>query len=73
MSSPISNHKFKTTFLDIVAEKENLNYISKFRLPSNIAQHINSRLIFNDIHIDDSIIASDIELNSWILNCLKSY
>ena len=35
----------------------------KFGLPTNIAQYIDFCLIFNNIYIDDYIIASDIELN----------
>ena len=73
MSSSTSNHNPKTTTLDAVAERENLNYISKFGLPVNIAHHIDSRLIFYNIHIDNPIIASDLELNLWVFNCLESY
>ena len=73
MSSPISNNNLKTTTLDAVAERENLNYISKFGLPANVAHHINSRLILHDIYINDPTIALDVELNSWVLNCLESY
>ena len=72
MSSPTSDCNLKT--LDAAAEiRENINYIEKFGLPPSVAQHINSRLIFNDVHIDDPIIASDIELNSYVLHCLESY
>ena len=73
MSSPISNHNLKTTILDAVAERENLNYISKFRLPANVALYIDSRLILYDVHINNLKIASDVDLNSWVLNCLESY
>ena len=68
-----SNCNLKTTTLDAAAERENLNYISKFGLPASVAQHIDSRLIFHDIHINNPIIALDVELNSWILNYLESY
>ena len=50
-----------------------MNYIKKFELPLNIDQYIDFWLIFNDFHIDNLIIASDIELNSYILNYFKSY
>ena len=73
MSSPISNHNPETTTLDAPAERENLNYISKFGLPANITHHIDSRLILHDVHIDDPRIALDVKLNSWVLYCLESY
>lgn len=73
MSTSISNLNPKTTTLDAAAVRKNPNYIAKFGLPGSIAQHINSRLIFNDVHINDLIIALDIKVNSWVLNCLKSY
>ena len=50
-----------------------MNYIEKFGSPLSIVPHINSRLILNDIHIDDFTIASDIKLNSYVLHCLESY
>ena len=31
------------------------------------------RLIFNDIYIDNPIIVSDIELNSYLIDCFESY
>ena len=73
MFSSISNHNPKTTTLDAAAERENLNYISKFRLTANVAYHIDSWLIFYDVYIENLIIASDVKLNSWVLNCLESY
>ena len=72
MSSSTSNPSPNASTLD-AAEKANLTYISKFRLPSSVAQHIDSCLILNDIHIDNPTTASDIKLNSWVLNCLESY
>ena len=72
-SSPPSDRNPETTTLDAAAERENLNCISKFGLPTSVAQHIDSRLILHDVHIDDPTIASDVELNSWVLNCLESY
>ena len=72
MSSSTSNSIADTATLD-AADKANVTYISKFGLPSSVAQHINSRLILNDIHIDDLATALDIELNSWVFNCLESY
>lgn len=41
-----------------------MNYFKKFGLVKDVAQHINSRFIFKDVHIDDLIIALDIEINS---------
>ena len=74
MSTSTSDQNPETATLDTAAERENLNYISKFGLPANVAQqHIDSRLILHDVHIDDPTIASDVELNSWVLNCLESY
>ena len=63
-SSPSSNRNRKTTTLDAAAERENLNCILKFELPVSVAQHIDLRLIFYDIYIDNYTIASDIQLNS---------
>lgn len=64
MSNLISNLNAKTSILDITIElRENINYIKKFGLPPNVTQYINSRLIFNDIHINDPTITSDIKLN----------
>ena len=63
----------ETTSSNIAAIKENLSYIEKFGLPAGVAQRIDSRFILNDVHIDDPTTASDIELNSWVLNFLESY
>ena len=71
MSSPTSDRNPKT--LDVATVRENLNYIAKFGLPPSVAQHIDYRLILNNVHIDDPTTASDIELNSWVFNCLESY
>ena len=72
-SSPPSDCNLKTTTLDIAVKRENLNCISKFELSANITQHIDLCLILYNVHIDDLTIASDVKLNSWVLNCLKSY
>ena len=56
-----------------VAEKANVIYISKLGLSLSVAQHIDSCLILNNIHIDNPTTALDIELNSWVPNCLESY
>ena len=72
MSSSTSDPSPNAATLNVV-EKTNLTYISKFGLPSSVAQHIDSCLIFNDIHIDNPTTASDIELNLYVFNCLKSY
>ena len=72
MFSPTSDRNPET--LDVAAElRENINYIEKFGLPPSVTHHIDSRLILNDVHIDDPTIASDIELNSYVLHCLESY
>lgn len=74
MSSLTNNSKVKISILDIIAKlRKNINYIKKFGLPSNIARHINSQLIFNDVYIDNSIIISDIKFISYIFYYLKSY
>ena len=74
MSNSTSDPNAETSTLDAAAElRENMNYIEKFGLPPSVAQHIDSRLILNDIHIDDPTIASDIELNSYVLHCLEIY
>ena len=73
MSTSTSDQNPETPTFDTAAERENLNYISKFGIPANVAQHIDSCSILHDGHIDDPITASDAELNSWVLNCLKSY
>ncbi len=56
------------TTLNTIAERNNLNYIAKFELSTSIAQHINFRLIFSAVYINDLIIISNIELNLWVLN-----
>lgn len=63
MFSSTNDPNLDITILDEIADKVNLTYISKFELPLIVAQYINSCLIFNDIHINDSITASDIKLN----------
>lgn len=63
MSLSISNSNFKTTILDIVTIKKNLNCIVKFRLFKSVAQYINFCLIFNNVFINDFTITSDIKLN----------
>ena len=68
----ISDLSPNTATFDTV-DKLNLIYISKFELPSSVAQHIDSCLIVNDIHIDNPSTASDIKLNSQVLNCLENY
>lgn len=74
MSSPTSNRNPKTIILDVATKiRENRNYGEKFGLSVNVAQHIDSRLIIYDIHIDNLIIALNVEHNLWILNCCKSY
>lgn len=72
MSTSTSNLNPEAAMLD-VADRENLIYIAKFGLPSSVAQRINSHQILDDIYIDDPTTTSDIELNSWVLNCLESY
>lgn len=49
MSLSTSNPSPNTASLDIIIDKTNLNYISKFELSLNVAQHINFYLIFNNI------------------------
>ncbi len=73
MSSSTSNPNPENKTSNTDAIKDNLSYIEKFGLPAGVAQHIDSRLILNDVHIDDPTTALDIELNSWVLNCLESY
>ena len=72
-SLPPSNRNSETITLDSAAERENLNCISKFGLPTSNAQHIDFCFILNDIHIDDSTTVLNIKFNSWVFNCLKSY
>ncbi len=64
MSSSTNDLNAKTTSSNTVAIKENLSFIKKFGLLADIAQHIDSRLILNDIHIDNSITVSNVKLNS---------
>ncbi len=73
MSTSISNLNPKTTILDTTTIKKNLSYLTKFDLPSNVAQYIDIYLIFYDVHINDPITVSDIELNLLILIYLESY
>ena len=63
MSSATNNYNRKTTNLNRAIERENLNNILKFGLSSRIAQHIDSCFILNDIHIDNSTIVLNINLN----------
>ena len=74
MSNLINNSNVKTSILDTIAKlRKNINYIKKFGLPPSVALHIDSRLILNNIHIDNPTIASDIKLNSYVFYCLESY
>ena len=74
MSNPARDPNAETSTLDAAADlRENMNCIVKFGLPPSVAQHIDSRLILNDAHIDDPTIASDIEFNSYVFQCLESY
>lgn len=71
--SPTSDYNFKITTSNTIAIKNNLSYIKKFELPISITQYINARLIVNDVNINNSRIASDIELTLWVFYYLKSY
>ncbi len=74
MSNLASDPNAETNTLDVVADlRKNMNCIEKFRLHPSITQQIDSRLILNGAHINDPTIASDIELNSYVLHCLESY
>ncbi len=74
MSNPVSNPNAKTITLDATTDlRENMNCIKKFGLLPSIAQSIDSQLILNSAHIDNSTIISDIKLNFYVLHCLKSY
>lgn len=73
MFTSTSNLNPKTTTLNTTIIRKNLSYFVKFGLSPSIAQYIDNRLIFHDVHIDNLIIVSDIEQNLWILNYLKSY
>lgn len=74
MSNLISDPNTKTSILDAAADlRENINYIEKLRLFPSVAKYINSQHIFNDIHINDLTIASNIKLNLYVFHCLESY
>ena len=73
MSISTSNLNPKTTTLNITTIIENLSYLAKFGLLPIVVQHIDTRLIFHDIHIDDPTTASDIEPNLWVLIYLENY
>lgn len=73
MSSSIINLNLKNKTLNTAIIKNNLSYIKKFELPISIAQYIDFYLIFNNVYINDLIIALDIKLNLWFLNYFKSY
>ncbi len=73
MSTSTSNLNLETTTLYTTTIVENLSYLAKFRLPPSIAQHIDTCLIFHDIHINDPTTASDIKLNLWVFICPESY
>ena len=73
MSFSTNNPNAKKTSSNTAAIKDKLSYIKKFELFVDVIQHINSRLIIKDVHIDNPTIALDVELNSWVLNYLKSY
>lgn len=64
ISTSISDLNSKTSTLNTTTIRENLNYITKFELPPNIAKHIDICLMFHIVHIHDPITASDIKLNS---------
>ena len=68
MSNLTSNPNAEISTLDAVAGlRKNINYIEKPGLPPSVTQHINFRLILNDIYIDKPKIASDIKLNLYVL------
>ena len=73
MSTSTSNLNPETTSLDTITIGENLSYLAKFGLFPNVTQHIDTCLIFHNVHIDDPTTTSDIEFNLWILMCLKNY
>lgn len=58
----ISNLNPKAATLNIV-NRENLIYITKLGLLLSVTQYVNSRQIFDDIHINNSTTTLDIELN----------
>lgn len=53
----------KTTTLNVITVRKNLNYIAKFKLLISITKYINLCLIFHTVHINDLTIVSDIKLN----------
>ena len=64
MSNSTSNLNAKTSILDAATKlSKNMNYLKKFGLLPNIAQHIDFQLIFNDVYINKPIIISNIKLN----------
>lgn len=65
------NPKFKIS--NITAIKDNLSYIMKFGLSVGVTKHSDSCLILNNVYFKNSTILSNIELNSWVYNYLKSY
>lgn len=56
MSSSISNSNPNVTTLDTTTNKVNPSNIFKFELSLSVTQHIYSRLILNNIYIDDFTI-----------------
>lgn len=62
MSTLISNSNPKTTILNAAVVRENLNYIAEFGLSTYAVEHINSCQIFHNVHINVSMITSDIIL-----------
>lgn len=74
MSNSISDPNVENSILDAATKlKENTNYIMKFGLFLSVTQHINSRLIFYDVHINKPTIALDIKLNLYTLHGFESY
>lgn len=63
MSISTSNLNSNNTILNIVIERKNLNYISKFKLSLIVTKNIDLYLIFYDIHVKDTKIILDVELN----------
>lgn len=59
----INDFNFDTATLNTVIDKENITYISKFRLLLNVSQHINFCLILHNIYIDNFTIMSNVKLN----------
>ena len=74
MSNSISNQNAKTSILDATIKlKKNMNYLEKFELPLSITQYIDSRLIFNNVNINNPIIISNIEFNLYALHFIESF